>query len=184
MKYAEEVNPQKENNYWLPGITGREEWSDENILEDSGDGRMTLNILKSTELYPLKYDMWIVFQKKKNHGWAKGRPKHKNSTHGKTHQLDKLHRHPWRNQLILGGHCSTQDPVWQTTCYLTYSSGGKESKGTYYKEIKAVQLLCHIESSFTLFPCSILLTDKKLVIEHCNQMKSPNIKINPETAYI
>lgn len=40
---------------------GREEWSDENILEDSGDGRMTLNILKSTESYPLKkgefYDM-------------------------------------------------------------------------------------------------------------------------------
>lgn len=68
MKRAEEVNPQKENNYWLPGIMGREEWSDENILEDSGDGCMTLNILKSTESYPLKgefYDMWIIFQKKK-----------------------------------------------------------------------------------------------------------------------
>ena len=66
VKRAEEVNPQKENNYWLPGITRREEWSDENILEDSGDGRRTLNILKSTESYPLKkgefYDMWIMSQ--------------------------------------------------------------------------------------------------------------------------
>ena len=87
VKRAEEVNPQNENNYWLPGITRREGWSDENILKDSGDGRRTLNILKSTESYPLKkdkfYDMWIIFQKKKNHGWGKGRPKHKNSTHVK-----------------------------------------------------------------------------------------------------
>ena len=79
MKYAEEVNPQKENNYWLPGITGREDWSDENILEDSGDGCMTLNILKSTELYPLKkgefYDMWIIFQKKKKSWLGKGETK-------------------------------------------------------------------------------------------------------------
>ena len=68
MKRAEEVSPQKENNYWLPGIMGREEWSDENILEDSGDGRMTLNILKSTEFYTLNgwYELYlkkVLFQK-------------------------------------------------------------------------------------------------------------------------
>ena len=42
MKCPEEVNPQRENNYWLPGVRGRKEWSDENVLEDSGDGRTTL----------------------------------------------------------------------------------------------------------------------------------------------
>ena len=79
MKRAEEVSPQKENNYWLPGIMGREEWSDskgygvsfgsdKNVWEWDGMAAQYCDYTKKkkkkkiTELYTLKWLQWWILQ--------------------------------------------------------------------------------------------------------------------------